>query len=261
MLRARPRRVTVVPPLLRLIGWPVRAVLRTIGLDIVRYQVIRPGDREQGPVEAPASLGRIRERFPFPAPPVGETVLPPEPPNGRDLIEDLIRERRVSVLLEIGSFLGGSTLRWLRASPDLVVVAVDPWQDGWAGDYLAGLGYPGQREGLNAADGLFEMFLRNVQPFAGRVVPVRAASPMVLDELAQLGLRADLVFIDAAKLTGDLVTASELWPEAILTGDDWGFEGDDSTGPMREVVLRFAGRRRLEVVRKSETWVLTNEAD
>jgi hypothetical protein len=247
-----------VPPLLRLIGRPVRAVLRTVGLDIVRYQVITPGDPEQGRPPVPASLGHVRERFPFPTPSAGKTALPPEPPNGRDLIEDLIRERGASVLLEIGSFLGGSTLRWLRASPDLVVVAVDPWADGWAGDYLAGRGYPDQRDGLNAANGLFEMFLRNVRPFSERVVPVRAASPMVLDELAQLGLRPDLVFIDAAKLTGDLVTASELWPEAILTGDDWGFEGDDSTGPMRDVVLRFAQRRRLEVIRKSETWVITS---
>jgi hypothetical protein len=247
-----------VPPLLRLIARPVRALLRSVGLDIVRYQVIRPGDPAQDQFAAPASLGRVRERFAFPSPPAGVSVLPPEPPNGRDLIEDLIREKRVSVLLEIGSFLGGSTLRWLRASPELAVVAVDPWQDGWAGDYLAGRGYPDQRDGLNAADGLFEMFLRNVLPFAERVVPVRGASPMVLDELAQLGLRVDLVFIDAAKLTGDLVTASELWPEAILTGDDWTFDGGDTTSPMRDVVLRFAERRSLEVVRKSETWVLTH---
>ena len=250
-----------MPPLFRLIGRPVRAVLRTFGLDIVRYQVIRPGDPEQGGFAAPAALGRVGERFPFPVPPAGETLLPPEPPNGRDLIEGLIREQRVSVLLEIGSFLGGSTLRWLRASPELVVVAVDPWPGGWAGDYLAGLGYPEHRDRLNAADGLFEMFLRNVQPYAERVVPVRAASPMVLDELARLGLRPDLVFVDAAKLTGDLVTATELWPEAILTGDAWGYEGVDSTSQMRDVVLRFAGRRGLEVVRKSETWVITGSPE
>ncbi len=177
----RPRRVAVVPSLLRLLGRPVRAVLRTTGLDLVRYQVMLPGDREHDRFAVQASIDplpdSVRKRFPFPAPPEGEQFLPPEPPNGRDLIEDLIRERGASVLLEIGSFLGGSALRWLRASPDIVVVAVDPWQDGWAGDYLAGLGYPDQRERLNASDGLFEMFLRNVQPFADRVVPVRATSP------------------------------------------------------------------------------------
>jgi predicted O-methyltransferase YrrM len=240
-------------------------VLRTIGLDLVRYQVMLPGDSEHDRFAVPASVGpvpdRVRERFPFRVPPEGEPFLPPEPPNGRDLIENLIRERRVSVLVEIGSFLGGSALRWLRASPDLVVVAVDPWQDGWAGDYLAGLGYPDQRERLNASDGLFEMFLRNVQPFAGRVVPVRAASPPVLDQLAALGLQPDLVFIDATKLTGDLATASELWPEAILTGDDWSFGGDNSARPMREIVQRFAERRHLAVVRKSETWVIADERE
>ena len=104
------------------------------------------------------------------------------------------------------------------------------------------------------------MFLRNVQPFAARVVPVRATSPSVLDELAALGLQPDLVFIDAAKLTGDLVTASELWPEAILTGDDWSFSRD-TTRPMREIVTRFAERRQLAVMRKSETWVIANERE
>ncbi len=146
----------------------MRAALRTIGLDLVRYQVMLPGDLERDRFAAPASADplppRLRERYPFPTPPEGEPFLPPEPPNGRDLIEDLIRDRRLGVVLEIGSFLGGSALRWLRASPDVVVVAVDPWQDGWAGDYLGTLGYPQQRERLNARDGLFELFLRNVQP-------------------------------------------------------------------------------------------------
>jgi hypothetical protein len=234
-----------------------------VGLDLVRYQVMLPGERERDPLAAPASVdalpGRVRDRFPFPAPPGGETFLLPEPPNGRDLIEDLIRDRRLGVVLEIGSFLGGSALRWLRASPDVVVVAVDPWQDDWAGDYLGTLGYPHQRERLNARDGLFELFLRNVQPFAGRVIPVRKASPQVLDELAWLGLQPDLVFIDATKLTCDLATASELWPNAILSGDDWSFEGGGSQLPMREIVQRFAERRSLPVVRKSETWLVADE--
>lgn len=250
-----------VPSLLRQLGQPVRAALRTVGLDLVRYEVMLPGGAEQPPFVPPASLGRLRERFPFPAVSAGDPFLPPEPPNGRDLIEDLIREQQLSVLLEIGSFLGGSALRWLRAAPDLVVVAVDPWRNGWAGDYVSALGYAEQREWLDAPDGLFELFLRNVQPFAERVIPVRAASPEVLDELAALGLRPDLVFIDATKLTCDLATASELWPDAILSGDDWSFVGGDSTRPMREIVRRFAERRQLAVVRKSETWVISDERE
>jgi hypothetical protein len=248
-----------VPSLLRQLGRPVRAALRTVGLDIVRYEVIQPGNAEQPRFAPPTSVERVRERFPFPAVAAGEAFLPPEPPNGRDLIEDLIRDRRVSVLLEIGSFLGGSALRWLRASPEVVVVAVDPWQDGWAGDYLAGLGYPDQRERLDAPDGLYEQFLRNVRPFAERVIPVRAPSPEVLDALARLGLQPDLVFIDATKLTADLATAGELWPAAVLTGDDWSLAGGESRFPMREIVQRFAERRGLAVVRKSESWVIADE--
>ncbi len=245
--------------MLRQLGRPVRAALRTVGLDLVRYEVMLPGDADQPRFAPPAALARLRERFPFPAAAAGDPFLPPEPPNGRDLIEDLIRERQLTVLLEIGSFLGGSALRWLRAAPDLVVVAVDPWQDGWAGDYLSALGYPDQRERLNAPDGLFDLFLRNVQPFSERVIPVRASSPEVLDELAALGLRPDLVFVDATKLTCDLATASELWPDAVLSGDDWSFDGGGSARPMREIVQRFAERRQRAVVRKSETWVIADE--
>ena len=249
----------------RTLGRPIRTVLRSVGLDIVRYEVVRPGDgpRSGDPLPGP-SLDPLRQRYPFvPPPPSVEPFLPPEPPNGRDLVEDLIRERAVRVVLEIGSFLGGSTLRWLGAAPQVVVVCVDPWGDGWAGNYLQDIGFATQRERFNAPDALYETFLANVLPFRERVIPVREASPMVLDALLELGLRPDLAFIDASKLTGDLATTHELWPNAILTGDDWSYPSDDPTEadgrrpdryPMRDAVLRFAARRGSRVVRKSETW-------
>jgi len=51
---------------------------------------------------------------------------------GRELVVDIIREKRISLMVEIGCFLCGSTLQWLRASDDLTIIGVDPWDGNWA---------------------------------------------------------------------------------------------------------------------------------
>ena len=52
--------------------------------------------------------------------------------GGRHLVGDIIREHGVTLMLEIGCFLCGSTRQWLDSSPDLVVIGVDPWDGNWA---------------------------------------------------------------------------------------------------------------------------------
>jgi hypothetical protein len=48
--------------------------------------------------------------------------------GGRHLIVDLIRERQPKVFLEVGVFVGGSSLQWLQNSPvDMTLLAADTW--------------------------------------------------------------------------------------------------------------------------------------
>lgn len=51
--------------------------------------------------------------------------------GGRDLVRNLIREKSLRLMVEIGCFLCGSTRQWLEASPELKVIGIDPWEGQW----------------------------------------------------------------------------------------------------------------------------------
>ena len=143
------------------------------------------------------------------------------------------------------------------------VVAVDPWDDDPWGDVLASRPpwYLGPKppdsvvSQLNAPGGLMHTCLANLAPHRDRIVPVRARARDVLDELADLGLRPDLVYIDADKKREDLDVCHRLWPDAVLSGDDYLWAPDEGY-PMQRVVKAFARDHGYRVMHKRQTWLL-----
>ena len=183
--------------------------------------------------------------------------------GGRFLVDRLIAKRQNPTLLEIGSFLGGSTLRWLKGSPSVEIVALDPWPDCDAGDFAASeewwFNWPKPSEevvhALNAKDGLYHTFLANLAPYKDRVVPVRGRSQLLLEQLAEMGLEPDLVYIDADKKRSDLDACFRLWPLARLTGDDYLWK-PEAGYPMQQHVNAFAAEHGFSVAHVCQTWVL-----
>jgi hypothetical protein len=173
--------------------------------------------------------------------------------GGREIVDRLIHSHQVGLILEIGTFFGGSALRWLETSKEVVVICVDPWADNWAADFATNCGFPEFREQLNAKDGFFHTFLKNVENFRDRIIPTREPSPDVLLKLFLMGVKPDLVYLDGNKTAGDLITAHQLWPKAILTGDDWAWNPEMGY-PMRQVVTTFAAEFCYEVESQMETW-------
>lgn len=183
--------------------------------------------------------------------------------GGRFLVDRLIARRHNPTLLEIGAFLGGSTLRWLRVSPSIDVVALDPWPDGIAADFVtqneAWRNWPAPSDDilrtLEAEDGLYQTFLANLAPHKDRVVPVRGPSEQLLDQLAANGLKPDIIYIDADKKRSDLDDCFRLWPEAQLTGDDY-LWAPERGYPMQQHVNAFAAEHGYTVRHVLHTWVL-----
>lgn len=69
----------------------------------------------------------VREHFPYPD--VPDDVMPwvaNMDGGGRELVDALLGDSRDITVLEIGCFLGGSTLRWLSNAQRARVVAADP---------------------------------------------------------------------------------------------------------------------------------------
>jgi hypothetical protein len=209
-------------------------------------------------LQARESLASLTARYPWP------TERPSESPilwsldyGGRRLVTDAIASRGVNVLLEIGSFLGGSARQWLAASRDVVVICVDPWPD------LTdpGLGIAAHRIGrayrdqLRAPDGVYRSFISSMWDVRHRIVHVRGMALDVLPELHALGLRPDMVYIDADKKGHEIPVCDELFPDAVITGDDWNWS-DGYSFPIREPAFRSARKRgrRLKSVRT--TWLI-----
>jgi hypothetical protein len=233
-----------------------------LGFDIVSYSPPKhyaplPESQRQLPLPGEGVVERLKEVFLYPR--VDSSVksfLWSIDGGGRELIEQMIVDKDVRLLLEIGSFLGGSAERWLRASPNLVVVCLDPWLDAWAGNYVAKHGYAELRDQLNRENGFFMTFLANLWNYRARVVPVRKKSPEGLLDLFLFDLQPDLIYIDANKASDSIRVCHQLWPSAILTGDDWNWSKEGGKAPVQEAVTKLASAHGCEILQQKETWVL-----
>jgi hypothetical protein len=190
--------------------------------------------------------------------------------TGREIVLDVIRERQITLMVEIGCFLCGSTLRWLRASNNLTVIGIDPWEGNWAA-YLARMAQDPIRSRnvwhlddeqidtmvLNLRrHGNFCVAMNNVRLYKPRFYPVRRRSPEALGYLHARGIIPELVYIDAGKHRDDLEAAFKFFPNAVLCGDDWLWPDESGVLRMQEHVKSFAAERGFEIRARRQTWIL-----
>lgn len=209
-------------------------------------------------LKSPDIWPRLQERFPWPSEcPDVKPVHWALDYGGRALITNLIARRKVRVVLEIGVFLGGSVRQWLSASPDVLVVAVDPWpQINLPNRFI--LNHPiGRRhwDQISAPDGLYQTFLSSLREMRQRILPVRAASMAVLPELHTLGLRPELVYLDADKTGEEITLCEKLFPGALISGDDWWWQ-DGRQFPIQMPVKESCRRRGRHLKQADNTWLI-----
>jgi hypothetical protein len=191
--------------------------------------------------------------------------------SGREIVIDLIRERKISLMVEIGCFLCGSTLHWLRASDKLTVVGIDPWDGNWAGYIALMASDPVKSRNLWHLNdkqietivlnlrraGNFCVAMNNIRLYKSRFYPVRRRSPEALAYLHTREIIPELIYIDAGKHREDLDAAHKLFPQAILCGDDWLWPDQSGVLRMQEHVKAFAAEHAFEVRSLRQTWVLS----
>jgi hypothetical protein len=205
-----------------------------------------------------ASLARLKEMYPWPA--TRPAVSPIDwamDGGGRSLVTDAIRKHNLKVILEVGVFLGGSLRTWLEASPDVVVLAVDPWEGTWGG-VARRFGHPEYAEQLDRDNGPYESFLSSLWEYRDRVIPIRGYSPDVLYEIASMGIVPDLLYLDADKLGREIEVCNELFPGILCSGDDW-LHGDVSGFPIRKPVREFCRNHSKHLKIKGHTWLIGDE--
>jgi hypothetical protein len=190
--------------------------------------------------------------------------------GGREIIFEVIKERDVDLMVEIGCFLCGSTLQWLRASDKLTVIGADPWDSNWAA-YIENMAIDPMRARTvyHLKDeqiativhnirryGNFCVAMNNVRLYKDRFIPVRRRSPEVLTYLHERGIEPKLIYIDADKKREDLDVARKLFPNAVICGDDWLWPDETGKMVMQEHVKDFAREYGYEVRSARQTWLL-----
>jgi hypothetical protein len=190
--------------------------------------------------------------------------------GGREIVLDVIKERKIELMVEIGCFLCGSTLQWLRASENLTVIGCDPWDSNWAA-YIENMAQDPLRARTvyHLTDeqiativrnirrhGNFQTAMNNVRLYKDRFIPVRRRSPEVLTYLHERGIEPQLIYIDADKKRDDLDVVRKLFPNAVLCGDDWLWPDETGRMVMQEHVKDFAAEHGYEVRSARQTWLL-----
>ena len=203
----------------------------------------------------------LRQRYPWPerrpeAAPIDWSM----DYGGRELLLEAIRTRGLRVVVEIGVFLGGSLRQWLAASPHVVAVAVDPWDDleshpgreSFVARHPIGRRHASQ---LFAPEGHYASFLASAWDLRERVVPIRGRGAEVLPALHSIGLKPDLIYLDADKRGSELPICAELFPSAIIGGDDW-IWSDGASFPMRGPARATARAQRRVLKTVDNTWLI-----
>lgn len=175
--------------------------------------------------------------------------------GGREIITNRILKNETFIIVEIGVFLGSSVKKWLAVSPNVYVIAIDPWEGNWWAEYAEKNGRHELVEPFKKEDGPYLTFLSSFWEYKERVFPVRGTSPNKLYELFELGVCPDLIYFDSDKTGDDIEVAHRLFPSAILTGDDWNW-GIEEGFPIRKAVRKFAKNHDYYVRSKRATWIL-----
>ena len=172
-----------------------------------------------------------------------------------EYFDRLIQDLRPGLIIEVGSFLGGSAINMARllAKNELAesaILCVDTWlaeQILWT--------IPEHRDRLKMTFGspcFYYTFLSNVMARGcqDKIVPLRMPSLSASRLLRQLDIRAKLVYIDGCHEEGDVLRDLEAYWDLLLPGgamliDDYSPQGDVMFAGLVSDVDRFASDQGL----------------
>ncbi len=179
--------------------------------------------------------------------------------SSHELFAQLINQVRPKVIVEVGSYKGASALHMASLTADLgtKIYCCDTWlgnvrlTEASRNDDTA---LPCQYGGST----LYFQFMRNIIAggFGDRVYPVLHNSTTAARLLHFLGVRADLLYLDADHIYEQVYLDMEfcsnlIAPRGLMFGDDY----RDFPG-VRMAVNRFAFERGLTVEESGPAWVL-----
>ncbi|MBK9944204.1 MAG: class I SAM-dependent methyltransferase [Kouleothrix sp.] len=180
------------------------------------------------------------------------------------IFDQLIEHVRPSLIIEVGSWLGASAIHMANACKSLglstTIVCIDTWLGSL--EMWADKSDETRYGALNLVHGyptLYYSFLANVMR-AGHsdcVIPFPQTSLIAARWFAQMGVQADLIYVDASHDYSDvLADLRAFWPlvrpGGVMFGDDLNTFVD-----VDRALDRFAGESRLQATKGERFWHIT----
>lgn len=166
------------------------------------------------------------------------------PPTNQETLEMLIKKHNVKTVLEIGTFVGLSTV-WFAERVEHVST-VDPFDALTRIDYL-------NADMKRVAEHQWQNFLDNTKEYREKIMPYQMTSEQANAHLPKLN--ADLIYIDGSHKYADVLKDIEMWlPRAhtVLCGDDY----TEAWPEVREAVDIAAQNLALNINRNQRCWYL-----
>lgn len=237
------------------IGWPEPLP----ALEKVKHGWFRPGNQE--------ILQRILRR---------ENYIS----NGKSRITNF--PHKIHCIIELGTWLGISTEFILKQCPKAIVLAVDLWENEYfyndshynkndeqfskilqnksiyhqCLNNLIDYKYTTPTESESSNQKNSDNNEKNKKEF--RLIPLRMDSVQALRIIASHNIKPEVIYIDASHhydfVVNDITTCTELFPDAILVGDDW------DNPDVRQAVKDMAKRLNKEIyVRGGTCWTFAKD--
>jgi predicted O-methyltransferase YrrM len=190
----------------------------------------------------------------LPEPYQGFDLLPPDHHgwySNAQQIQGIFANHSIKTVIEVGSWLGNSTLHIASLLPrDGKIYAVDHWKGSVEHQ-------PGEAGWYHALPYLYQQFLSNVihAQMTDKVVPLRMESLEAARFLENRFLDVDLIYLDAGHDTASVYQDLKAWypyvrGHGILTGDDWLWS------TVRAAVEQFASENQMSIYAEGNFWRL-----
>lgn len=162
-------------------------------------------------------------------------------------LDNLIKKHNISVIVELGSWLGASAIHMARQVPTYgKVYCVDHWE-GSAEHHQ-----PHRTDVSHLLPRLYQQFLSNVihAGLTDKIIPIKTST---LEAAQNLNVSPHLVYIDASHDYANVYQDICKWyekviPGGICCGDDWPREG------VQRAVKRFAEENKLQIYAEGNFW-------
>ncbi len=166
-------------------------------------------------------------------------------------LEKIIRDKKIKVIVELGSWMGGSTRFMASLLPeDGILYAVDTWQG-----TVSELGSHSKIYDLQL---LYRQFLSNVihTKLTHKIIPVKMSTLEAAKNFSKI--KPDLIYIDASHDEKSVYEDIQAWwpfigETGIMCGDDWDYHC------VQTAVTRFATENNLGVYGYASFWMFTHK--